>query len=391
MLDKRELKKQLENIINKNEIEGASISNPLKKTEDKAFKIKMSPVNIKGELKYQISEYIGQKVIHRNVEPESIFDEITAAMEDNFKQCNITANRYCTILMNKKRQFTLTGVKENINAVMMPKEHNKVKNYIIGEGEYVDWMYQLGLMDKNGVVLKHRQKKFRQINKFLEMLKDIEREIPENSVIVDMGCGKSYLTFAMYHYFNIIHNKNVEIRGYDLKKDVVEYCNCLSEKFGFKNLKFYCQDIAEIENTDERIAMIITLHACDTATDYAIYHGIRWGCRVMMNVPCCQHELFHQMKNESMNIMLAHGIIKERFAALLTDSIRARIIEIMGYRVQVMEFIDMEHTPKNIMIRSVKTGRKADKKLLDDLERIIREYNIEPTLYKLLIDRKING
>ena len=216
---------------------------------------------------------------------------------------------------------------------MTPKEHNKVKNYIIGEGEYVDWMYQLGLMDKNGVVLKHRQKKFRQINKFLEMLKDIEKEIPENSVIVDMGCGKSYLTFAMYHYFNIIHNKNVEIRGYDLKKDVVEYCNSLSEKFGFKNLKFYCQDIAEIENTDERIAMIITLHACDTATDYAIYHGIRWGCRVMMNVPCCQHELFHQMKNESMNIMLDHGIIKERFAALLTDSIRARIIEIMGYRV----------------------------------------------------------
>lgn len=390
MLDKSELKKQLENIIDKNSIESVSISNPLKKTDDKAFKIKISPVNIKGELKYQISEYIEQKVIHRNVGTESIFDEITDAMEDNFKQCNITANKYCTILMNKKRQFTLTGVKENINHGMVPKEHNKVKNYIIGEGEYVDWMYQLGLMDKNGIVLKHRQKKFRQINKFLEMLKDIEKEIPENSVIVDMGCGKSYLTFAMYHYFNIIHSKNVEIRGYDLKKDVVEYCNSLSEKFGFKNLKFYCRDIADIENTDERIAMIITLHACDTATDYAIYHGIRWGCRVMMNVPCCQHELFHQMKNESMNIMLEHGIIKERFAALLTDSIRARIIEIMGYRVQVMEFIDMEHTPKNIMIRSVKTGRKADKKLIDDLERIIKEYNIEPALYKLLIENKIN-
>lgn len=271
---------------------------------------------------------------------------------------------------------------------MIPKEHNKAKNYIISEGEYVDWMYQLGLMDKGGIVLKHRQKKFRQINKFLEMLKDIEREVPENSVIVDMGCGKSYLTFAMYHYFNIINNKNVEIRGYDLKKDVVEYCNGLSRKFGFKNLKFYCEDIANIENTDERIAMIITLHACDTATDYAIYHGIRWGCRVMMNVPCCQHELFHQMKNDNMNIMLNHGIIKERFAALLTDSIRARIIEIMGYKVQVMEFIDMEHTPKNIMIRSVKTGKKADGKFIDDLERIVGEYNVEPTLYKLLIENK---
>ena len=388
MLDKNELKKQLENTIDKNSIESVSISNPLKKTEDKAFKIKTEPINLKGELKYQISEYIGQKVIHKNVDSENIFDEIINAMYDNFKQCNITANKYCTILMNKKKQFTLTGVKENINSKMIPKEHNKAKNYIISEGEYVDWMYQLGLMDKGGIVLKHRQKKFRQINKFLEMLKDIEREIPENSVIVDMGCGKSYLTFAMYHYFNIINNKNVEIRGYDLKKDVVEYCNDLSRKFGFKNLKFYCEDIANIENTDERIAMIITLHACDTATDYAIYHGIRWGCRVMMNVPCCQHELFHQMKNDNMNIMLNHGIIKERFAALLTDSIRARIIEIMGYKVQVMEFIDMEHTPKNIMIRSVKTGKKADGKLIDDLERIVGEYNVEPTLYKLLIENK---
>ncbi|MDO5388454.1 MAG: SAM-dependent methyltransferase, partial [Clostridia bacterium] len=215
----------------------------------------------------------------------------------------------------------------------------------------------------------------------------IESEILENSVIIDMGCGKSYLTFAMYHYFNIINKKNVEIRGYDLKKDVVEYCNELYQRFGFDRLKFYCEDISGIENTDERISMIITLHACDTATDYAIYHGIRWGCRVMMNVPCCQHELFHQMKNDSMNIMLKHGIIKERFAALLTDSLRAQIIELMGYKVQVMEFIDIEDTPKNIMIRSVKTGRKGNKALKEDVERIIKEYNIKPTLYRLLEDR----
>ncbi|MDO4302216.1 MAG: SAM-dependent methyltransferase [Clostridia bacterium] len=383
MLDKRELKNQLENIIDKKLIESVSISNPLKKGENIPAKVKISSVIIKNQLAYQVSEYIGQKVIHKNIEPETVVDEIINIMEKGFKQCNITSNMLCTVLMNKKKQFTLTGVKENINAISLPKEHNKAKNYIIGEGEYVDWMYKLGLMDKNGVVLKHRQKKFRQINKFLEMLKDIEGEIPENSVIIDMGCGKSYLTFAMYHYFNIINKKNIEIRGYDLKRDVVEYCNELAEKFGFNNLKFYCEDISNIENTDDRIAMIITLHACDTATDYAIYHGIRWGCRVMMNVPCCQHELFHQMKNNDMSIMLNHGIIKERFAALLTDSIRARIIELKGYRVQVMEFIDMEHTPKNIMIRSVKTGKPVDKKKKEDLERIIKEYNIEPTLYKL--------
>ncbi len=383
MLDRNELKTQLENIIDRDLIESASISNPLKKGDDRASKIKVDAIVLKGAVKYQISEYIGQKVVHRNIDPENIIDEIISAMEDNFKQCSITANRYCTILMNKKRQFTLTGVKENVN-FFKPKGHNKAKNYIIGDGEYVDWMYQLGLMDKDGAVLKHRQKKFRQINKFLEMLKDIEDEIPENSVIIDMGCGKSYLTFAMYHYFNIIKNKNIEIRGYDLKGDVVDYCNSLTDKFGFDRLSFYCRDIAEIENNDDRIAMIITLHACDTATDYAIYHGLRWGCRVMMNVPCCQHELFHQMKNENMNIMLEHGIIKERFAALLTDSVRARIIELMGYRVQVMEFIDMEHTPKNIMIRSVKTGKRAKGEKLDELESIMDEYNIEPTLYRLV-------
>lgn len=384
MLDKSEVKKQLENLIDINSIESISISNPIKRGEDRASKIKISAVLIKNELIYQVSEYIEQKVIHKNVEPEKIIDAVIDLMTGNFKQCDIVAVKYCTLLMNKKKQFTITGVKDNINTVSSPKEHNKSKKYIIGEGKYVDWMYQLGLMDKNGVVLKHRQKKFRQINKFLEMLKDVENEIPDGSVIVDMGCGKSYLSFAMYHYFNVIKKKNVEIKGYDLKKDVVEYCNKLSKKFGFDNLNFYCEDIADIQNTDERISMIITLHACDTATDYAIYHGIRWGCKVMMNVPCCQHELFHQIENDEMNIMLNYGILKERFAALLTDSIRARLIEIMGYKVQVMEFIDMEHTPKNIMIRSVKTKKKDCGELIDDVERIIREYNINPTLYKLI-------
>lgn len=386
MLDKNELKVQLLNIIDRNEIEGAVISSPLKKSSD-ITKIKIEPVMLKGKLKYRFAYYEGQKVIHKNIDRENVFDQIIAVMEEGFKQCSITANKHCTVLMNKKRLFSLTGVKENINKKAVSVSHNKVKNYIIGENEYVEWMYLLGIMDKDGVVLKHRQKKFRQINKFLEMLKDIESEILENSVIIDMGCGKSYLTFAMYHYFNIINKKNVEIRGYDLKKDVVEYCNELSQRFGFDRLKFYCEDISGIENTDERISMIITLHACDTATDYAIYHGIRWGCRVMMNVPCCQHELFHQMKNDSMNIMLKHGIIKERFAALLTDSLRAQIIELMGYKVQVMEFIDIEDTPKNIMIRSVKTGRKGNKALKEDVERIIKEYNIKPTLYRLLEDR----
>ncbi|MGN1318197.1 MAG: class I SAM-dependent methyltransferase [Lachnospirales bacterium] len=387
MLEFSEIKSEIKNLIDYNKIETITLSKPIKKDEEHFIKVNVKAINLKNKLCYQFSMLKNNKMYHKNIEPEIVIDTFLEIMESNFKQCNIIANKYANILMNKKKQFTLTGVKDNLKSQNV-LEHNKVKNYILKEGEYVDWLYKLGVMDKNGVVLSHKQKKFRQINKFLEMLKDIEGYIPENSVIVDMGCGKSYLTFAIYHYFNIIKNKNVEIKGYDLKKDVVINCNKLAESFGFNNLKFYCDDIANIENDDEKISMIITLHACDTATDYAIYHGIRWGCKVIMNVPCCQHELFKQMKNDSMSIIMDNGIIKERFAALLTDGIRARILEIMGYKANVFEFIDMEHTPKNIMIRSVKTNKKADKSRKDDLDRIIKEYNIMPTLYKLCFKEK---
>ncbi len=391
MLDTKDVLIELKNKIDENTISAATISDPIKKGEGLASKVKVSAISLKGELMYQLSQYVGDKVYHKNVSPDTVIDNIVAIMENNFKQCEIKANIICTVLMNKKRQFTLTGVKKNDKTDIIPKGHNKEKNYILPEGEYVDWMYRLGLMDKKGRVLNQKQKKFRQINKFLEMLRDIENEIPENSTVIDMGCGKSYLTFAMYHYFNNIKNKHIHIEGYDLKRDVVDLCNSLAKEFGFSDLKFCCRDIADIENKDNKISMIITLHACDTATDHAIYNGIRWGCRVMMNVPCCQHELFWQMKNEDMDILLKHGIIKERFAALMTDSIRAEIIEIMGYKVQVMEFIDMEHTPKNIMLRSVRTGRKDNGEKLKKVERPMKEYNIEPTLYKLLFEKNQPG
>jgi SAM-dependent methyltransferase len=218
------------------------------------------------------------------------------------------------------------------------------------------------------------------------MLKDVEDNIPDNSVIVDMGCGKSYLTFAMYHYLNVIKNKNIEIMGFDLKADVVDYCNKLTADFGFDKLKFYAKDIADIDNIDGRISMIITLHACDTATDIALYHGIRWGCRVIMSVPCCQHELFKQIQNPDMDILLKHGILKERFSALMTDAIRAQILEIKGYKTSVMEFIDMEHTPKNIMIRAVKTKHEREGEL-SRLTKLMDEYSVKQKLYELCFER----
>lgn len=206
MLNTKEVINELKNLININKIYAVTISNPLKKSEGMAVKVKVKPVIVKGRLMYQLSSFVGDKVYHKNVMPEEIIDRIIAVEENNFKQCEIKADVSCTVLMNKKRQFTVTGIKENKdNAVNT--QHNNVKKYILAEGEYVDWMYRLGLMDKEGHIHSHKQKKFRQINKFLEMLRDIENEIPENSTVIDMGCGKSYLTFAMYHYFNEVKNK----------------------------------------------------------------------------------------------------------------------------------------------------------------------------------------
>lgn len=366
------------------DIESAVISAPSKKSQT-VKKIKIVKTEIKGRTVYQFRRYTENKVLHENVEFDTLVSDILSAMEtDGFKQCSITGNYTLTVLMNKDRMFKITGVKQNVNySVFSKKEHNKRKNYILG-GRAVPWMISLGLMDENGNVLSSMQKKYRQINRFLEMLADVESHIPDGCTIVDMGCGKSYLTFAMYHYLNELKGKNVKITGYDLKKDVVEHCNMLAEKFGFENLVFYNRDIAEIDNTDDKIGMIITLHACDTATDIAMYHGIRWGCRVIMSVPCCQHELFGRIKNDSLSAVMDYGILKERFAALLTDGIRAKILEIMGYKTNVMEFIDMEHTPKNIMIRAVKTKKTGiDSAKKAELEKQLAAFSAEQTLYKL--------
>lgn len=382
MYTREDAVKSAEEKINIGMLESAAISNPVKK--DGVFKIKVKPVAVKGRKGFQFAMYEGSKVMHENCGADEVIPRIFELMSTGFKQCNIIADNYLTILMNKKGEFKLTGVKPNPNAAEAEFAHNAAKNYVLSDGEYIPWMHDLGLMDENGVVINRRQKKFRQINRFLEMLKDVEDHIPDNSVIVDMGCGKSYLTFAMYHYLNIMKGKNVEIMGFDLKADVVEYCNKLTERFGFEHLKFYAGDIADIDNIDGRISMIITLHACDTATDIALYHGIRWGCGVIMSVPCCQHELNGQIKNPAMDIVLKHGILKERFSAILTDAIRARILELKGYKTSVMEFIDMEHTPKNIMIRAVKTRRNTvDDKELEELSELMREYSVKQKLYEL--------
>ncbi len=366
----------------------ATISNPIQKRADAPFKITLTKIMLKGTAYLQVTSAIQNKVLHDNIvfTPNVAIDKILTLMQENFKQCTIVSSSILTLLMNKKREFSLTSILPNDGYTAQDvRSHNAPKHYILKEGEYIHWLYQLGICTESGKVVASMQKKFRQINKFLEMLADVSGYIPDDAVIVDMGCGKSYLTFAMYHYFNHILHKHVRIKGFDLKTDVVAYCNQLATDFGFRDLTFFDQDIATLDTVHEKVDMMITLHACDTATDYAIYHGIKWNCRVILTVPCCQHELFNQIQNDALDLLLTHGILKERFSALLTDSFRAAMLDAYQYKTNVIEFIDMEHTPKNIMIKAIKKdGKKIDGEKINQLEKTMRDFHITPTIYTLL-------
>ena len=241
-------------------------------------------------------------------------------------------------------------------------------------------------MTKDGKIVNSRYDKFRQINRFLEFIEDILPKLDRSreSVILDFGCGKSYLTFAMYYYLKELKGYPVRIIGLDLKKDVIEKCNGLAVKYGYEKLAFYTGDIASFEGVDQ-VDMVVTLHACDTATDFALEKAVRWGAKVILSVPCCQHELNGQMENELLEPVLQYGIIRERMAALFTDALRARILECCGYRVQILEFIDMEHTPKNLLIRAVKQG--GPRKDREELQAVLDFLHAEPTLYRLLMEQ----
>lgn len=260
-------------------------------------------------------------------------------------------------------------IKENL-------DHDKNKNYILKDTP--DFLVELDIMNSQGKVYDKKQKKYRQINKFLEHIKSIEEYIPKNGYILDIGCGKSYLTFAVYYYFNILQNKNVTIIGIDLKTDVIDACNSLKTNLNYNNMYFYNMDIKDFK-ANNKINMVISLHACDIATDYAIYNGIKLKADIILSVPCCHHEIFSQLKNK--NLVIRHGILKERYSAMLTDSLRSELMEISGYKTDIIEFIDYKDTPKNILIKGVYTGKNKDK---NDYFKVVQENNLRPKLEILL-------
>lgn len=361
------------------------ISGQKNKSEDKAVKVRIRPVILKNEIEYQVSEFVGRKVLHSNHSAADVKKKIIDYMTEDFKQAQINmTDAAATILSSKSKTLTCKYKKAGQLKAQRDLSHNRTKKYIIQEGKPVAFMIDLGVMGQDGKIIRTRYDKFRQINRFLEYIEDIlpkldkEREL----TIIDFGCGKSYLTFAMYYYLKELKGYNIRIIGLDLKADVIEHCNELRTRYGYDKLDFYVGDIATYKDVD-KVDMVVTLHACDTATDYAPAKAVKWGAEVILSVPCCQHEANRTIKSDILSPVMDYGILKERMAAIVTDAARAKLLTANGYDTQILEFIDMEHTPKNLLIRAVKSSKEdisAREKTKDMLEAL----NLELTIDKLI-------
>lgn len=347
-------------------------------------KIKVRPVILKGGLKFQVTRYEGKKVIHENLELQEAKDYVADAAVNSYKQTQVvTPTGQGTILSGKRGSVSVKYREAKAPVrVKAPLSHNRSKHYIINEGDRIPFMADLGVMTSEGKIINSKYDKFRQINRFLEFIEDIIPMLDKDKeqTIIDFGCGKSYLTFAMYYYLKVIKEYNVCIIGLDLKEDVIDECSSLAEKYGYDGLRFLVGDIASY-NGAEHVDMVVTLHACDTATDHALYKAVKWGAKVILSVPCCQHEVNGQIKNELLEPVLKYGIIKERMSALITDAMRANILEKHGYKTQILEFIDMEHTPKNLLIRAVREGKQENDD--SDITGLCEAFNFNLTLERL--------
>ncbi|CUX37478.1 class I SAM-dependent methyltransferase [Clostridium sp. C105KSO13] len=375
------LQELLNQVLNISLVQGV-ISNP--RAKDGVLKIKVRPIEKKEKLYFQLESFTRTQAFHENLAATDASKRILDYMK-NFRQLQIvTRSADYSVLVSNKGKVTIQNKQHKKVRKEAEFSHNRSKKYILQEGVAVPFLQDLGVMTSDGKVVRSRFDKFRQINRFLEFIEDVLPQLDRGRelTVLDFGCGKSYLTFAMYYYLHELKQYDIRIIGLDLKKEVILQCNDLTEKYGYDKLTFLVGDIADYEGV-EAVDMVVTLHACDTATDYALAKAIGWNAKVILSVPCCQHELNAQISSDVLAPVMEYGLLKERFAALITDGLRAKYLESEGYNTQVLEFIDMEHTPKNILLRAVKTGKKH----MDAREKV-REcetfLQAKPTLEKLL-------
>ena len=362
------------------------ISNPFSKSEE----YKKIIIEDKGKI-YQIAKYTEKQVFHENVALEELAIRCIELAENRYKQINgISTSEEHIILVSKKGKCNYKVKKMATDSVKLSAKaegHNRKKNYILKEGMNIEPLVDMGVFTKDGKVVNAMYDKYKQINRFIEIIDDEVSNLKvEELNVIDFGCGKSYLTFVVYYYLTEVMNLKVNMIGLDLKEDVIKKCNEAAEKYQYTNLKFEVGDVNGFK-TPFDVDMVITLHACDTATDFALYNAIQWNAKMIFSVPCCQHELNKQIEPENLGILSRYGIIKERFSALATDAIRGNLLEYCGYKTQLLEFIDFAHTPKNILIRAVRRPimpKQVKVNMLKEVRSIMKEFSFEPTLYKLL-------
>ena len=352
-------------------------------------KISLRPVMSGGSLRYQASYFFEKKVTHTNIEPDQAAEFCLKTVEDEFKQVNIFTEK-ADIQITASRADDPKVLRKAPTLKPQDLSHNREKKYIIPDGIPCDFLIRLGVMDKDGNVFPRRYSKFRQINRYLEIIDDVFPYVAKDdgrpARIIDFGCGKAYLTFAIYYYMKVLKGKDVEIVGLDLKQDVISFCNEVAQDLGYDGLHFLHGDIADYGSPQEKADMVVTLHACDTATDYALINAVSWNAKVILSVPCCQHELFRQISNDLHKPILKHGILKDRFTEYLTDGLRGLKLESRGYDVSMVEFTSLEHTSRNILIRAVKRGT-ADRYNRLEAEKQYHDlcdfYHVRPAIDKL--------
>lgn len=370
----------LENIEIKNIIRG-TISNL--RNNSKYIKGYIRPVEIKGNSMMQIELFTETQSFAHNYNYDEFSEIINTIMLDSFFQLNIITNEYnYSFKYTKKNHLLSNKIKNKEIKTLLNVSHNKQKKYILNDGNIIPPLVDLGVMTQDGKIVQSYYDKYRQINRFLEIIDDTIKAFKEQELnIIDFGCGKSYLTFIVYYYLVNIKNIKTNIVGLDLKADVIKKCNEIAKNYGYNSLNFEIGDIS-LYKPHFRVDLIITLHACDVATDYAMYHAIKLHSKYLLSVPCCQHEINNQIKKSS-SFLASYGIVKERMSALLTDIIRAKLLEYSGYNVDILEFVDFDASPKNLLVRAKYTGN-SNAKALDEVKQILDEFTIDQTLYKLL-------
>ncbi len=337
---------------------------------------------------YQCENYTATQVFHENLEAARLAERLQGSLETAYTQLHAWDGTWEYALRITKKGKILYNKKKSIQAPPVKMAHNRKKRYLIEENTVVPPLVDMGIFTAEGRVVRSMYDKFRQINRFLELLNDElgKLDLARRLRILDFGCGKSYLTFIVYYYLACVRGLDVEITGLDLKEDVIRRCNEAAEKYGYGGLHFEKGDIQGY-CPEGGVDIVITLHACDTATDYALYNAVKWKAKLILSAPCCQHELNGQIQSEAFGALMRYGIVKERMAALMTDAVRANRLITQGYDTQLLEFVDLSHTPKNLLIRAVLTGTgaAAKKKAIAEVENLRVEFGADPTLYRLLI------